>query len=112
MDFLKKLLGLGLFRNVMLAIILLLAVLGPFNDGQTYIEGWPLFTSVVAPAMMVIMVFILLLDITMTRVFAADEAEPQRRARLQLASVVDGWGLLLLVITWAPFVARMLGYEF
>ena len=111
MDFMQRLLGLGLFRTVMLALIVLLAVLGPFNDGQTYVEGWPLFTSVVAPAMMVIMIFVLLLDITMTRVFAS-EAEPTRQAQLRFASVVDSWGLLLLVLTWAPFVARMLGYEF
>lgn len=110
MNFSGQLRGLGLFRLVMLAIIVILAILGPFNDGQTYVEGWSLFTSVVAPAMMVIMVFVLLLDITMTRVFAS-EAEPARRSALRFASVVDAWALLLLVLTWAPFVARMLGYE-
>ena len=111
MSFLERLPGLGLFRLVMLAIIAMLAVIGPFTDGRTYVEGWPLFTSVVAPAVMVITVFILLLDITMTRVFAS-EAEPPRQAALRFASTVDSWALLLLVLTWAPFVARMLGYEF
>lgn len=110
MDCMKRLLGLGLFRTVMLALILVLAMLGAFNDGQTHVEGLPLLTSVVAPAMMVIMIFVLLLDITMTRVFAS-EAEPTRKAQLRFASVVDSWSLLLLVLTWAPFVARMLGYE-
>ena len=58
--------------------------------------------------MMVIMVFLLLLDITMTRVFATD-ALPDRQKMLLKASVVETWLLLGLCLAWAPFMLRMLG---
>jgi hypothetical protein len=108
MNMIKQFRDLGLFRTVMLGTTVVLAGLGPFNDGTTYVSGWRLLTSVVAPAMMVIMVFLLLLDITMTRVFATD-ALPDRQKMLLKASVVETWLLLGLCLAWAPFMLRMLG---
>lgn len=101
----------GLFRNVMLAITVMLTLLGPLNDGVTYLSGWRFFTSVVAPAMMVIIVFLLMLDITMARVFAKD-AEPARSATLRRASNTEVLALLMLLLAWSPFVLRMLGISF
>ena len=101
----------GLFRNAMLVITAGLSVLGPFNDGVTYLSGWRFFTSVVAPAMMVIIVFLLLLDITMARVFAKD-ADPARGVSLRRASNAEAWALLVLALAWSPFVLRMLGISF
>lgn len=101
----------GLFRNAMLALTLMLAILGPFNDGVTYLSGWRFFTSVVAPAMMVIIVFLLLLDITMARVFAKD-ASPARSLSLRRASNTEALALLILTLAWSPFVLRMLGISF
>lgn len=101
----------GLFRNVMLAITAGLIILGPFNDGVTYLSGWRFFTSVVAPAMMVIIVFLLLLDITMARVFAKDAA-PARSVTLRRASNTEALALLVLALAWSPFVLRMLGISF
>ena len=101
----------GLFRNVMLALTVMLALLGPLNDGVTYLSGWRFFTSVVAPAMMVIIVFLLMLDITMARVFAKD-AEPARSVTLRRASNTEALALLVLLLAWSPFVLRMLGISF
>jgi len=108
MNMIKQIQDFGLFRNVMLASTVVLAGLGPFNDGTTYVSGWRLLTSVVAPAMMVIMVFVLLLDITMARVFAMD-APPDRQKMLRKASVLEAWLLLGLTLAWTPFLLRMLG---
>lgn len=111
MKMLSQFRNFGLFRNAMLIITAGLIILGPFNDGVTYLSGWRFFTSVVAPAMMVIIVFLLLLDITMARVFAKDAA-PERSVTLRLASNTEALALLLLALAWSPFVLRMLGISF
>lgn len=101
--------GLNPHRLAMLACAALLALPGPFQDGLTHVRDWRIVTSVVAPALMVIMVFVLLLDFTMTRVFAMD-ATPDRRADLYHASRLDLWALLVMVGAWTPFLARLFGF--
>ena len=102
--------GLNAHRVAMLVCTLLLALLSPFQDGLTYVRDWRILTSVVAPALMVIMVFVLLLDFTMTRVFAID-ASPTQRADLHRASRLDLWALLVLLVAWTPFIANLLGFS-
>ena len=102
--------GLNAHRVAMLVCTLLLALLSPFQDGLTYVRDWRILTSVVAPALMVIMVFVLLLDFTMTRVFAID-APPTQRADLHRASRLDLWALLVLLVAWTPFIANLLGFS-
>ena len=102
--------GLNPHRVAMLACTLVLALVSPLNDGLTYVRDWRIVTSVVAPALMVIMVFVLLLDFTMTRVFAID-APPAERADLHRASRLDLWALLVLVVAWTPFILNLLGFS-
>ena len=111
MNLKQRLQDLGLPRSAMLLLVLVLCLMGPFNDGVTRTSGLGLLVTVVAPATMVILVFVLLLDITMARVFASD-AEAERKRQLLWASRMECWALLALVLAWTPFTLRMLGMSF
>ena len=108
MDFKQRMQDLGLPRSAMLVLVVVLCVMGPLNDGVTRTSGLGLLVSVVAPATMVIILFVLMLDITMTRVFASD-AEEERKRQLLFASRLESWELLALTLAWTPFALRMLG---
>jgi hypothetical protein len=99
---------LGLLRSLLVASTLALVVLAPFADGTTHVHGIKLFTSVVAPAMMVIFVFVLMLDIVMTRIFSIDAA-PERQAGMRRAVRLELLALVALLAAWTPFLLRMFG---
>jgi len=108
MNISRLLSDLGLLRTLLVASTLTLVCLAPFADGTTHVEGIKLFTSVVAPAMMVIFVFVLMLDIVMTRVLSID-ADPERRAGMRRAVRLELLALVALLAAWAPFLLRMFG---
>lgn len=99
---------LGMLRMLLIGSTLALVVLAPFADGTTHVHGIKLLTSVVAPAMMVIFVFVLMLDIVMTRIFSID-ASPERRAGMRRAVRLELLALIVLLAAWAPFLLRMFG---
>ena len=97
---------LGALRAIMVACTLLLIVLAPFADSTVHLHDSRLLTSVVAPALMVIFVFVLMLDITMTRIFSIDTT-PERRAGMRRAVRVECVALLALLAAWMPFMLRL-----
>ena len=102
----KLLKDLGALRAIMVACTVVLMVLAPFADGQVYVRDARLLTSVVAPALMVIFVFVLMLDITMTRIFSIDTT-PERRAGMRRAVRIECVALLGLLAAWTPFMLRL-----
>ena len=68
-----------------------------------------LLTGVVAPTVMMMLVFALPLDMTMARVFMSD-AEPPERARLAFAIKLEGVALLALVGSWTTFIYRVIDF--
>jgi len=99
---------LGLLRTLLVGSTLSLIMLAPFADGTTHVHGIGLFTSVVAPALMVIFVFVLMLDIVMARIFSID-AEPARRAGMRRAARIELFALVAMLAAWTPFLLRMFG---
>lgn len=97
---------LGALRTVLLVCTLALIALAPFADSKVHLHDARLFTSVVAPALMVIFVFVLMLDITMTHIFSIDTS-PERRAGLRRAVRVECVTLLVLLAAWTPFALRL-----
>lgn len=69
-------------------------------------DGWRLLPAVVAPAVMMVLVFVILLDILMSRVFMADAGE-RERARLGTAIRIEAAVLLAMVAAWSPFLVRI-----
>lgn len=97
---------LGALRAVLVGCTLSLIAAAPFADGNVYVHDARLFTSVVAPALMVIFVFVLLLDITMTRIFSIDTT-PERRAGMRRAVRIEALALIALIAAWLPFILRL-----
>lgn len=99
---------LGALRSLLVAITLALIIVSPLADGSTRLHGVGLFTSVIAPALMVIFVFVLMLDIVMTSLFSLD-ATPDRRAGMRRAVRLEVVALIGLLAAWTPFLLRMFG---
>lgn len=97
---------LGALRVVLVGCTLSLIALAPFADGNVHLHDSRLLTSVVAPALMVIFVFVLMLDITMTRIFSIDTS-PERRAGMRRAVRIEALALLALLAAWTPFLLRL-----
>ncbi len=97
---------LGALRAVLVACTVALIALAPFADGAVHLHDSRLFTSVVAPALMVIFVFVLMLDITMTRIFSMDTS-PERQSGMRRAVRIELGLLLLLLAAWTPFMLRL-----
>jgi hypothetical protein len=94
----------GALRAVLAILVLAMAVTGPVADVHGSVRGWGLYVNVIAPAFSMILLFILPLDMIMTRVFMnnSEHADGQRRYRHILWAEI---GLLLtLLAAWLPFV--------
>ena len=97
----------GFLRAAMMFGTLLLVLLSPFSGGQVQLSGWPLVTTLIAPVCFVMMIFVLGLDMLMTRVFMSGTSGAERR-RLSVILLSEGLLLLLLLASWAPFVVTLL----
>ena len=86
---------------------LVLILLSPFAGGQVQTSGWPLVTTLLAPVCSVLMVFVLSLDLLMTRVFMSDKSGVERQ-RLVMIFRSEGLLLLILLASWAPFAMSLL----
>ena len=91
---------LGAMRLILLGLVALSLPLAAFADAEP--EGFGVISAYIAPALTVLLVFVLLLDALMSRVFAIDipteQCRPQRlRIRADLLAV------LAIVLAWGPF---------
>ncbi len=109
---LKQILSrLGALRAMLVAVVLLLILMGPISGGEARVSGFALFTSVVAPAFYVIMLFVLPLDITMSRVFMG-EAQGEEKLRYRFIIRLELVLLALMLLAWLPFVLKLLKTAF
>lgn len=109
---LKQILSrLGVLRAMLVTIVLLLIIMGPISGGEPRIGGFALFTSVVAPAFYVIMLFVLPLDITMSRVFMG-EAQGEEKLRYRFIIRLELALLALMLLAWLPFIVKLLKTAF
>ena len=87
--------------------VALLVIAAPFALQPTNPHGWAIWPTVVAPALFVIFIFVLPLDVTMTLVFRAD-TQGAERARLTRVLTVELVLTALLTAAWIPFILRLL----
>ena len=97
----------GALRVMLVIGVVALIIAAPFSDGPTSSTGWPLVRSVIAPALFVIMAFVLPLDITMTLIFMSDRQEPERRRLLRIAQT-EVVLLVAMLVAWMPLILRLL----
>ena len=107
----RSILGrLGPLRVMLVAAMAVVILAAPFADGTTHAHDWRLLPGVVAPTIMMMLVFAIPLDVTMARVFLSD-ADATERARLWFAIKVELLVYALMLMAWAPFVVKVLDFN-
>lgn len=96
---------LGAMRAMLLALVIICMPLALWADAEPV--GWGVMSAYIAPALAVLLVFVLLLDALMSRVFAIDMNEEERPlARLRIRA--DLLGVLAIFLSWGPFYYGLL----
>lgn len=98
---------LGPLRLMLALLVLVVCAASPFSEGPAVYTGWRLATTVIAPAIFVMLVFLLPLDMIMSAVFMSG-GSPARRSRFRRIIGIELMLLVAMVITWLPFVLRLL----
>lgn len=96
-------------RALLLLITVCVSCVGPFLDGTADPHSWRIIPTVIAPAFMMILVFALPLDMTMTLVFMSDTA-PERRIQLRRELKLEAAAMALMLIAWTPFYVRFFSF--
>lgn len=99
--------SLGLLRTMLAVTTILLILAAPYAREETDYSAWAIMRGTVAPALMVIVAFVLPLDITMSRIFMSDGTGADRYKRIIR---VECLLLAALLLTWTPIIALHLGY--
>ena len=97
----------GFLRAALMLVTVIVVLFSPFAGGHVQTSGWPLLTTLIAPVCFALLVFVLALDILMTCVFMSGSSAAERQ-RLVLIFRSEGLLLLILLASWAPFVASLL----
>lgn len=97
----------GELRTMLIATAVICIAFIPFTNDEIRLEGWGLFPDVLAPVVSFMLVFGILLDMLMSRVFQAD-SEGEARKKFAFIFKLEGMVLLVLIGLWAPFFYRAL----
>lgn len=99
------LLSFGALRLLLIGFVLLLTVVAPFSGGDNY-AGAAVLISAVAPAMFVIMSFVLVLDMLMSLLFRVDTTGSERR-RMNRILKIEALAFIAMNLTWLPVVVPL-----
>ena len=97
---------LGLLRQLMLGLVLLLTVVAPFSGGGDH-QGLAILINLVAPALYVMMLFILPLDMFMSYVFRAEQSGTQR-VRMNHILQIELVAFIVMNLSWLPCIAKLI----
>jgi hypothetical protein len=97
---------LGPQRTMLLAMVAAVIVASPFAAPHASAEGLQFWPQVLAPVFAGILVFVLPLDIAMSRLFQR-EAHGGDVGRYAAIVRIQSWALVLLVLAWIPFFVRL-----
>ena len=97
----------GFLRALLMLTTVLLVILSPFAGGHVQTSGWPIVTTLLAPVCFVIFIFVLCLDMLMTWVFMSGRSDDERRRFIMIVRS-EALLLVILLVSWAPFVRELL----
>ena len=103
-DYLRRV---GFLRAALMLTAVVLIFLAPFAGGHVQTSGWPLVTTLLAPVCFVMFVFLLCLDMLMTRVFMSGSSDAARQ-RFTMIFRSEALLLLILLLSWAPFALELM----
>lgn len=101
---------LGVLRCLLLASAALVIAATPFADGNVYLHDWRLVPSVIAPSIMMMLVFALPLDITMACIFRVDAA-PAEKQRLGTVIRIEAVVYIAMLLAWTPFIVKVVDFS-
>ena len=97
----------GELRTMLMSTAVICVSFIPFTSNEVRYEGWGLFPDVLAPVVSIVLVFGILLDMLMSRVFyAANEGEAKEK--FAFIFKMEGLALLALIGLWGPYFYRAL----
>ena len=99
--------ALGFLRHCHLAMVAALVLAAPFVENGDGAHS--VLLPIVAPALMPILLFTLLLDVLFCWIRKQDPQPPETLARLRFITRLNLVALLVLVVAWLPFIARLVG---
>lgn len=92
----------GPLRVLLYLLSLVLALAAGAAGGETAYQGWAVIPTLVVPALVPIVFFVLLLDVMMSAVFMVDKQGAERRRYRHLLGLdLAVW--LVLTAAWLPF---------
>lgn len=98
---------LGPLRVMLIGAAGVIMLAAPFADGSVHAHDWRLLPGVVAPSLMMMLVFAFPLDMTMARIFMADADDAERR-RLRFVIRVEALVYVAMLAAWTPFLLGVL----
>ena len=108
-NWMKWISNLGTLRLLMMLVAVMCIAAAPFANGATYTRDWRLLPTVIAPSIMMMLVFAIPLDVCMARIFMT-AADLDEQARLRHAIYVELVVLVALVLAWTPFMLKVMDF--
>jgi hypothetical protein len=99
--------SLGTLRVLLMLAAIACIAAAPFATGATHVHDWRLLPTVIAPTIMVMLLFAIPLDICMARVFMSDSNDSEK-ARLNRAITIELTVLGALALAWSPFMLKLM----
>jgi len=97
----------GALRVMMLITTLLSLSAILFTSTEVRMEGWGFVPDVLVPVVSFLLLFILLLDMLMSRVFMI-EADSKKRKKFNKIFLLELVQVSLLIGLWSPYFIRVL----
>ena len=97
----------GALRVMMLIATLLSLSAIPFTNTDVRMEGLGLLPDVLVPVVSFILLFILLLDMLMSRVFMI-EADTEKRKKFNQIFLLELLQIVLIISLWSPYFIAVL----
>ena len=97
----------GPLRGMLYLLILILSITAIFSMGGTQKSGLMMFPTLIAPAIVPMLFFVIPLDMTMCRIMMSGREAPVRK-RYRHIVALDALSFVLLLGAWFPFYYRLL----
>jgi len=97
---------LRLLRVVMICFTLVLVILSRFAGDEAVYSGWEMIPTLIAPALVPILFFVIWLDVLMSWVFKFDAPDEEKRRFVRII-VVDLVLVVLLTSSWFGYFSRL-----
>ena len=102
----KYLKELRALRIVMMVFTIVLVILSRFAGGETAFSGWQMIPTLIAPAIVPILFFVIWLDVLMSWVFKID-AEQEEKKRFVRIILTDLALVIVLSASWFGYFSRL-----